>query len=64
MTEEQRVSMGQHVKDTAWHYYAGLKGIPLTDAKKEFNDRLVDHDMLVDTALRMAEREVLAGIDK
>ena len=58
MTEEQRESMGRHVIDTAWHYYAGLKGISLTDAKKQFNERLVDNDIIVNTALRMAVTEV------
>ncbi|MHB1647759.1 MAG: hypothetical protein ACYCR8_03295 [Cuniculiplasma sp.] len=58
MTEEQRVHMGQNVKDIAWHYYAGLKGISLTDAKKEFSERLFANDILVDTALRMATTEV------
>ena len=50
--------MGRHVIDTAWHYYAGLKGISLTDAKKQFNERLVDNDIIVNTALRMAVTEV------
>ena len=58
MTEEQRESMGRHVIDTAWHYYAGLRGISLTDAKKEFSERLFANDILVDTALRMATTEV------
>ena len=49
--------MGQNVKDIAWHYYAGLKGISLTDAKKEFSERLFANDILVDTALRMAVNE-------
>ena len=49
--------MGQNVKDIAWRYYAGLKGISLTDAKKEFSERLFANDILVDTALRMAVNE-------
>lgn len=63
---ELRVSMGQKVKDIAHHYYAGLKGLSLEEAKKQFEQRVVVGDSMAISALRMAEREVCgwAGFDK
>jgi hypothetical protein len=62
---ELRVSMGQTVKDIAHHYYAGLKGLSLEEAKRQFEEHVVVGDSIAISALRMAEREVCssAGFD-
>ena len=57
---EYRISVGKSVKDIAWHYFAGLKGISIKDAQKEFEKELTRGDLLAASALRMAEREVLS----
>lgn len=51
--------MGQNVREIAWHYYAGLKGITLKEAQEEFNKYLINESPLALSALRMAEYEVL-----
>ncbi|MGP6220963.1 hypothetical protein [Caldiplasma sukawensis] len=54
--------MGKSVIDIAWHYYAGLRKIPLEEAQEKFNQYLFAEDPLIESALRMAEREVMKGI--
>lgn len=63
VSREDRISLGKSVIDIAWHYYAGLRKIPLEDAQKQFNEQVYLGDPLAESALRMAEREVMAGID-
>lgn len=63
LSVEQRKSLGQQVIDIAHHYYAGLKRISVDEAKIEFENRIYMEDALANSALRMGEREVLAGMD-
>ncbi len=63
VTQDQRISIGEKVKDIAWHYFAGLKGISIKDAQKEFEKQLYRDDPLAVSALRLAEREAFSGID-
>lgn len=63
MNREYRISIGKSVIDIAWHYYAGLRKIPLEEAQQQFNEQLHLGDPLAESALRMAEREVMAGND-
>lgn len=56
---DDRKNMGQNVREIAWHYYAGLKGITLKEAQEEFNKYLINESPLALSALRMAEYEVL-----
>lgn len=59
---EQRKSLGQQVADIAPHYYAGLKRMSMDEAKIEFENRIYMEDALANSALRMAEWEILKGI--
>lgn len=54
--------MGKSVIDIAWHYYAGLRKISLEEAQEKFNQFLFVGDPVIESALRMAEREVMSGI--
>jgi hypothetical protein len=55
-----RTSFGQTVKDIAWQYFVGLKGISPNEAKEQFEIQLQRGDPLALSALRMAEKEVLS----
>ena len=64
ITKDKRISVGEDVKNNAVHFYAGLKGISIDDAQKEFEQQLNRGDPLAVSALRLAEREIFSRIDK
>ena len=64
LDEKQRRSIGQEVKSIALHYYIGLAGMSEKEAEKAFLARLVSNDAIAISALRLAEREAMAGADQ
>jgi hypothetical protein len=62
LTKDQRISVGENVKNNAVHFYAGLKGISIDDAQREFEEELYRANELAVSALRLAEREVMSSI--
>ena len=58
-SEEDRVSKGRNVRDIALHYYSGLTGKNVKDASDIFPKALMANDALAESALRLAEHEVL-----
>lgn len=62
--EESRRSTGQEVKAIALHHYIGLTGLEESKAAALFPMALSEGDSLASSALRMAEREALRGIDQ
>lgn len=58
-SEENRTSIGRSVRDIALHYYMGLTGKNEKDAEDIFPRALAANDALAQSALRLAEHEVL-----
>lgn len=58
--QEDRISIGESVRDRAVHYYMGLTGNSNEETAKEtFKYGVSSDDSLIASALRLAEHEVL-----
>ena len=58
-SEEGRISTGKSVIDIAFHYYIGLTGMSEEKAKGIFATAVSENDGYAESALRLAEHEVL-----
>lgn len=61
VNEEERRLIGEKVREIAPHYYAGLTRRSLEDAEKAFKSRAQWPDLLINSALRLAEKEVMSA---
>ena len=59
--KDTRISLGRTVRDIALHYYTGLTGYGELKASQMFPNALAANDALAESALRMAEHEILHG---
>lgn len=57
--EKGRRSMGQNVRQLAVQYFEGLAGLEKAEAEKFFKSALSAGDPLANSALRMAEHEIV-----
>ena len=62
VSQEARVSTGKSVRDIALHYYMGLTGQSEHNAAKMFPNALEANDALAESALRLAEQEVISNL--